>query len=128
MTTTNFILAILATFGLSSAILYSELFKGLREWWFVKFRGYTLEHLLRCQLCISFYISIFFIGLLETDGIFFNNIRNIYDVLGDIFTIFTLSISISGISWLLGALTLAALWIKAMCEKVYKDIERQENS
>ena len=92
----------MATFGLSSAWLYSPGPEKAREWFARKIPG--LAALTYCQLCASYWFGLMI--ALCTTGL-------PYCIL--------LALGYSGISWFLGAITNAALWIKAAVEYEYTE-------
>lgn len=112
------ILWFMTVFSISSMILYSPLFETIREKWIAYFDSKDnwllnkLQHLMICQLCISFHIAYL------TGWLFFPNLSIIW--------YFILAFPISGFSWSLGASTLKNLWQRAMNEKVYNKLIKKD--
>jgi hypothetical protein len=105
----DFMIVMLATFGASSAWLYSPGFESLRCWW-VSNTG-ALAPLAYCQLCCSFWFALVIIFF----AMGWNTI--IWHVIG--------ALSCAGVSWMLGAITNYFLWGKVNFEKEYNDQWKQ---
>lgn len=100
----SFIFCILATFGLSSAWLYSPGFEALRDWWLYNMGPFA--PLAYCQLCCSFWLSMPWII------IWFNP-----SPLGFV----GIALACAGVSWMLGGITNYFLWGRARFEKEFDD-------
>jgi hypothetical protein len=100
----------LTVFGISSGILYSELVKEWKDAW-IKYWAKS-KHLSKlqyygvCQLCISVPITLFL------EWLFLPYIGIIYYIL--------FAISIAGISWMLGGITLFCYYGKYAFEQYAK--------
>lgn len=99
-----FLYCMLATFGLSSAWLYSPGFEEIRAWW--TYNMGALAPLAYCQLCCSFWISIPFVA---------------HFLIGGVFAHLSWMLACAGVSWLLGAIAEYYLWAKVNQEQKYKE-------
>ena len=102
----------LCTFAISSMWLYSPGLSVIRTWWSDYKNTNWLSALGYCQLCCSFWIALGimpFIMPFELD-----------------YTYVIFAILASGVSWMLGAITNAALWVRAVCEDIIVEKSKYE--
>ena len=91
----------LATFGLSSAWLFSPGPEKVRNWW-QKNMG-PLAPLAYCQLCSGFWIGL-----------------ALHLIFAGPHPALAWALGYSGVAWLLGAITNMCLWMKVYYEQQYK--------
>lgn len=104
----DFLFVALATFGLSSAWLYSPGPEKLRN--LVLTKGGFFSPLAYCQLCCSLWIALIFsFCLLEWPLL--------WVIVG--------AFGCSGLSWMFGNLTLAIMWVKAYFEIKYNNLTKK---
>ncbi len=104
------IVIIMFVYGASSMWLFSPGPEKIREWW-IKNTG-KLAPLGYCQLCCSFWIAL----------------MPCYVTYAGMLTPLMLAIGISGLSWMLGAITNAFLWLKASLEYDFEQREKYDSN
>lgn len=98
--------------GITATILYSDLFKELREWWFNYFNKKSgifnkMKYLSICSLCLSFHIS--------------NCVQWLIIPFTSIITYILTSFGVCFVVWFLCSIVDMCLWIKALMEKRYME-------
>ena len=98
--------------GITATILYSDLFKELREWWFNYFNKKSgifnkMKYLSICSLCLSFHIS--------------NCVQWLIIPFASIITYILTSFGVCFIVWFLCSIVDMCGWIKALMEKRYME-------
>jgi hypothetical protein len=111
----NFIFLITVVSGITAAILYSDLFTEIRNWWWSCFDkcSYKLlnkaKYLSVCSLCLSFHIT----NIIQWTIIPFSSM---------LYYVF-ISFGVSFVTWGLCSFVNMCLWIKCYFEQSY-EIER----